>query len=259
MDLARATEILRAAGLEDPRAEARAVLRAVPEAQHEQALAERAAGKPLSRILGRREFWSLEFALNEATLDPRPDSETLVEAVLKELGERDRPWRLLDLGTGTGSLLLALLSELKAAWGLGVDLAPRAASQARANAAALGLAGRSAFLADDWGASLSGGFDVVLSNPPYIASDQLPGLAPEVRLHDPAVALDGGSDGLAAYRALLPQARRLLRQGGLLALEIGFDQREAVEALLRPAGFSPLACRSDLGGRPRVWLARRQS
>jgi len=256
VDLDRATAILRAAGLEDPRAEARSLLRAVPEAQHEAALAERAGGKPLSRILGRREFWSLDFALNEATLDPRPDSETLVEAVLGELAERTLPWRLLDLGTGSGCLLLALLSELPAAFGVGVDLAPSAAAQARANAAALGLAGRSALLVADWGAALAGGFDVVASNPPYIASAVLPTLATEVRRHDPALALDGGEDGLGAYRALLPQARRLLRPGGLLALEIGFDQQAAVERLLRQGGLQPLACRRDLGGRPRVWLAR---
>ena len=198
MDLDRATAILRAAGLDDPRAEARALLRAVPEHRHEKALAERAAHKPLARIVGHREFWSLDFQLNEATLDPRPDSETLVEAVVQELADRGRPWRLLDLGTGSGCLLLALLSELPAGWGVGVDLAPRAAWQARANAVALELAGRCAFLAGDWGASLAGGFDVVLSNPPYIASAVLPTLAPEVRQHDPALALDGGADGLAA-------------------------------------------------------------
>jgi len=257
MDLDRATAILRAAGLDDPRAEARAVLRAVPEAQQEAALAERAAGKPLSRFLGRREFWSLDFALNEATLDPRPDSETLVEAVLGELVDRARPWRLLDLGTGSGALLLALLSELPAAWGLGVDLAPRAALQARANALALGLGGRSACLAADWGAPLAGSFDVVLSNPPYIASAVLPTLAREVGEHDPLLALDGGQDGLAAYRALLPQARRLLAPGGLVALEIGYDQEAAVAMLLRESGLQPVACRRDLAGHPRVWLARR--
>ena len=255
MDLDRATAILRAAGLDDPRAEARALLRTVPEAQHEDALAQRAGHKPLARILGHREFWSLDFALNEATLDPRPDSETLVEAVLQELGDRRRPWRLVDFGTGSGALLLSLLSELANAWGLGVDLAPRAAAQAAANARALGLAGRSAFLVDDWGVSVDGAFDVVLSNPPYIATPVLATLAPEVRDHDPALALDGGGDGLAAYRALLPQARRLLRPGGLLALEIGFDQQGAVEVLLRDGDFTRLTCRRDLGGRPRVWPA----
>jgi release factor glutamine methyltransferase len=211
---------------------------------------------PLSRILGRREFWSLDFALNAATLDPRPDSETLVEAVLAELGERERPWRLLDLGTGSGCLLLALLSELPAASGIGLDLAPAAARQARANAAALGLADCAQFLADDWGKSLAARFDVVLSNPPYIASRVWEDLPREVKEHDPRLALDGGADALAAYRALLPQARRLLAPGGLLALEIGFDLEGAVEDLLLAGGLAPLACRRDLGGRPRVWLAR---
>jgi release factor glutamine methyltransferase len=255
-DLDRATALLRAAGLEEPRAEARALLRAVPVEQLEAALQRRAAGMPLSRILGQREFWSLDFRLNEATLDPRPDSETLVEAVLGELPDRNRAWRLLDLGTGSGCLLLALLSELPAATGVGIDLAPTAVRQAAANARALDLAGRAQFLADDWGRSLVPGFDVVLSNPPYVRTAVLASLGREVAEHDPRLALDGGADGLDAYRALLPQAVRLLRPGGLLALEIGFDQEGAVEDLFRAQGLRALACRRDLAGRPRVWLAR---
>lgn len=271
--LDRAARDLAAAGLEDPRAEARALfaallggraalldgarpLDAATAARLRAAVARRAAREPLGRILGRREFWSLDFALSAATLEPRPDSETLVQAVLARLGDRTRPWRLLDLGTGTGCLLLALLSELPAAWGLGVDLAPGAAATAAANAAALGLAGRSAFLAADWGEALAGRFDVVLSNPPYIASADLPQLAPEVRAHDPLLALDGGPDGLAAYRRLLPGAARLLVPGGLLALEIGYDQGAAVAALAAEAGFYAVECLADLAGRPRVVAGR---
>lgn len=272
--LDRAARDLAAAGLEDPRAEARALfaallggrsalldgerrLDAATADRLAAAVARRAAREPLGRILGRREFWSLDFTLTPATLEPRPDSETLVQAVLDRLPERHRPRRLLDLGTGSGCLLLALLSELPAAWGLGLDIAPQAATTAAANARSLGLGGRAAFLVDDWGRALSGGFEVVLSNPPYIASADLPQLAPEVRCHDPARALDGGSDGLAAYRRLLPEAARLLLPGGLLALEIGHEQGPAVTGLAASAGFQALECLADLAGRPRVVLGRR--
>lgn len=223
------------------------------------ALERRAAGESLARILGRREFWSLEFGLNAATLEPRPDSETLVAALLALLRPAEAPWRLLDLGTGSGCLLLALLSERPAAWGLGIDRAPAAAGQAAANAARLGLGARAAFLAADWAAALAGegSFDAVLSNPPYVTSAACARLPAAVRRNDPRLALDGGADGLAAYRAILPQARRLLRPGGWVALEIGSDQVETVGALLDAAGFAERRLERDLAGRGRVLTARR--
>lgn len=264
---------LQAAGLEEPMREARALMTAVlgdraqllererPLTQQEAGLFDsylqrRAAHEPTGRILGQREFWSLPIGLAPDTLEPRPDSETLVEAVLAKLPERARPWRLLDLGTGSGCLLLALLHSLPLATGLGIDSAQGAVEQAQRNAVAVGLQGRATFQVGNWGAGLSGPFDVVVSNPPYIATDTLAALAPEVRLFDPPAALDGGPDGLAAYRALLPAARPLLRAGGWLALEIGFDQGESVLALVQAAGFVAPILLQDLAGQPRVVLAQ---
>lgn len=245
----------RPAALADPEAAADPELAARLDA----ALARRAAGETLGRILGRREFWSLDFRLDAATLEPRPDSETLVAAVLSALQPAEAACRLLDLGTGTGCLLLALLSERPAAWGLGIDLAPAAARQAAANAAHLGLDGRSAFMAGDWAAALSGeaAFDAVLSNPPYVTSAACERLPASVRGNDPRLALDGGSDGLDAYRAVLPQAWRLLRPGGWVALEIGSDQLIPVGALIDASGFRDRRVERDLAGRARVVLARR--
>ena len=164
---------------------------------------------------------------------------------------------MLDLGIGTGCLLLAALSEFPAATGLGVDRVPAAAALARENAARLGLAGRAGFLVADWAAPLAAGarFDLVLSNPPYIESGDLPGLMPEVARHEPASALDGGADGLAAYRAIARALPGLLaRPGGRAVLELGQGQRGAVEAILRRAGLEPLGCRADLGGVERALI-----
>ena len=269
--LTRATEALRAAGVTEPRREARwlidallgerrwdeaRALSAEELARLDGALARRAAREPLDRIEGEREFWSLTFRLSPATLSPRPDSETLVEAALALLGDRARPWRILDLGTGSGCLLLALLSELPAASGLGIALAPAAVATAAENAERLSLAARARFLVDDWGRQQAGPFDLVVSNPPYIASGDLPALEPEVRDFDPALALDGGADGLAAYRAILPQARRLLAPGGALVLELGQGQAPAVLALAAAAGFTHLSLRNDLGGIARALVGR---
>jgi release factor glutamine methyltransferase len=205
----------------------------------------RAAGEPLSRLRGTREFWSLAFALSPDTLDPRPESETLVATALAAVADRAAPLRLLDLGTGTGCLLLALLSELPNACGIGVDRAPGAALAARANAAALGLGRRAAFLVGDWGAALAGGFDLVVSNPPYIPSATIATLAPEVR-HDPRRALDGGPDGLDAYRALAPDLARLLR--GTAVLELGAGQARAVAEIMRGQGLDVRGVTPDLAG-----------
>lgn len=220
----------------------------------------RTAREPISRILGCREFWSLDFALSPATLDPRPDSETLVSAVLDAVGREGRaaPHHLLDLGTGSGCLLLALLSELPQACGLGVDRASLAVMTARANARHLGLGARASFLVASWGGPLAdGAFDIIVANPPYIASARLAQLAPELA-YDPVAALDGGADGLMAYRALIPDVARLLAPGGIAALEIGEDQAVAVARLLAQAGLDALPVIADLGGNPRVLVARRK-
>jgi len=216
----------------------------------------RAGGEPLSRIRGEREFWSLPFRLSPATLDPRPDSETLVEAVLAAVPDRTRALRLLDLGTGTGCLLLALLSEYPRATGLGVDLSEEAARIAAWNAVRLGLVGRAAFVVADWAAPLAGRFDVIVCNPPYVAEDAIARLAPEVAGHDPRLALDGGADGCAAYRRLAPSLAERLAPAGIAVLELGQGQAEAVSLILGAAGLEVDAMRADLAGIPRCVLAK---
>ena len=215
----------------------------------------RAAGEPASRILGRREFWSLEFEIAPAVLDPRPDTETVVEAALEAVGERDRPLELLDLGVGSGCILLALLSELPNARGLGIDRSEAAAQIARRNARRLGLAERSRFVVTDWGSPLACRFDVVVSNPPYIPRGHVARLAPEVARHDPMAALDGGVDGLDAYRSLAATLPGLLKPGGAAAMEIGPEQGPAVILLLEAAGLELRATRLDLAGRLRCLVA----
>jgi len=223
-------------------------------------LARRAAREPVSRILGRREFWSLDFALGPATLDPRPDSETLVEAALAAAPDRpppDRPLRVLDLGTGTGCLLLAVLHDRPAAFGVGVDRSEPAARVARDNARALGLGGRAAFLVGDWAGALSGRFDLVLSNPPYIPEADIAGLEPEVRDHDPRLALSGGTDGLNAYRALACALPGLLAPGGVAVVELGIGQATAVTGLFRAAGLDIAGTPHDLAGIARCVVAKK--
>jgi release factor glutamine methyltransferase len=218
-------------------------------------LARRLAHEPVSRILGRREFYGLTFALNAATLDPRPDTETLVEAVLANLvagGQERAPLRLLDIGTGTGAILLALLSCLPQARGLGVDIASEAVQQARANAEALGLSARADFRVGDLLEGVEAGFDVLVSNPPYIPTGDLAGLDPEVRLFDPARALDGGADGLMFYRRLVEGMATCARPGGLVAFEVGAGQAGAVQALMIAAGLQAVRVTPDLAGIERV-------
>ncbi len=217
-------------------------------------LARRAAREPLALILGRREFWSLDLAVSAATLVPRPETETLIEAALAARPDRGAVRRILDLGTGTGCLLLAALGEFPAAWGLGVDLAPAAAALAAANAARLGLAPRAAFLCADWAASIAGRFDLVLANPPYIESAAIAGLMPEVARHEPRRALDGGADGLDAYRRIVASLPRLLGPGGVAVLELGQGQADAVAGLAREAGLAAPALRADLAGIPRALI-----
>ncbi|MEO3434732.1 peptide chain release factor N(5)-glutamine methyltransferase [Inquilinus sp. CAU 1745] len=218
----------------------------------ERLAARRLRREPVSRILGSREFWSLDFLLSPATLDPRPDSETIVEAALALSPDRDAPLRVLDLGVGTGCLLLAILSERPNAFGIGLDRSAEAAATARANAARLGLAGRAAMAVGDWGTPLEGTFDLIVSNPPYISAGDLGGLEPEVTLHDPPLALSGGRDGLDAYRAIAAQAPRLLGPGGWIVLEAGKGQAGDVSALLADAGLADIGVRNDLSSVPRA-------
>ena len=220
--------------------------------------ARRLAREPVARILGRKEFWGLELRVNAATLVPRPETETVVEAVLAAIDrDRARPaLRVADLGTGSGALLLALLAELPAAHGVGTDVSLAALGCARANAEALGFAARASFVACDYGAALHGWFDLVVSNPPYVAHDAIATLAPEVRDFDPYGALDGGPDGLAAYRAIAADARRLLSPNGILVLELGAGQLGAVTALLAASGLAAGSPRHDLAGVARALAVR---
>jgi release factor glutamine methyltransferase len=219
----------------------------------------RLAGEPVARILGQREFWGLPLALSKATLVPRPETETIVEAALDALADRrNDKLRIADLGTGTGALLLALLHELKNATGIGTDLDESALATARANAEALGLSGRAQFLRADFGAGLQSPFDLVVSNPPYIPTNDIEALAVEVREHDPKLALDGGADGLDAYRAIARQLPDLLSADGIAVLEIGIGQAETVRAIFESAGLRVADLRSDLGGIPRAILVRRR-
>lgn len=218
---------------------------------------QRAADRmPVSRILGRREFWSLDFAVSPATLDPRPESETLVETALTLIPAPNRAWRILDIGTGSGCLLLALLSERPAATGLGTDADAAAVRTAAANARTLGLSERATFQTADWTEGITEPFDLVVSNPPYVASTEIDSLAPEVVRHDPRAALDGGPDGLVAYRALALRLGPLLGAGGAAVLEIGHDQAVAVIRILSAAGLSITPPVADIAGRDRCLVCR---
>jgi release factor glutamine methyltransferase len=213
--------------------------------------------EPVARIIGVKEFWGLPFQLNAATLVPRPETETVVEASLAALddsGPRNRPLRIADLGTGSGALLVALLTELPNAHGSGTDVSLQAVAAARDNATRLGVASRAQFAGGDFGAALSGSFDLIVSNPPYIESAHIAMLSPEVR-HDPRITLDGGADGLHAYRAIAGQARNLLRPGGHLVVELGAGQEAAVAKIVRTAGLTPLPAQPDLAGIPRALRA----
>jgi len=221
--------------------------------------ARRLAREPVARIVGTKAFWTLSLHVDAATLVPRPETETAVEQALAAVdqgGPRERALRIADLGTGSGALLLALLSELPNADGVGTDVSVAALATARANAVRAGLADRARFVACDFAAALAdGGFDLVVSNPPYIASGDIASLSPEVR-HDPRRALDGGADGLDAYRAIAAQAPRVLASGGHLVVELGIGQASAVAALLTAGGLASILLRTDLAGIPRALQAR---
>jgi release factor glutamine methyltransferase len=290
---AGAAGALRQAGVETPELDARLLLCHAAALTHEAyiaqcretlpaeagtrleaALARRLKREPVSRILGKREFYGREFLVGAHTLDPRPDTETLVAAALSltdAQNGRSRPLSLLDLGTGTGCILLTLLAELPRAEGLGTDLNKAALRLAAANAERLGLAARASFRLSDWfewlredsivasAGSKSGveGFDLIVANPPYLATAEIAALAEEVRLYDPPLALDGGADGLQAYRRIAAGAPLALAGQGRLLLEIGPAQGTAVAEILGRAGLTVEAIKPDLAGRPRVVVARR--
>ncbi|WP_408089438.1 peptide chain release factor N(5)-glutamine methyltransferase [Rhodoplanes sp. SY1] len=226
-------------------------------------VARRLAREPVARILGHTEFWSLPLVVTPAVLDPRPDTETVVTAALAAIdarGDRRAVHRIADLGTGSGALLLALLRELPGAFGIGTDTSVAALAVARENAGRLGLSERARFVACDYGSALTGGLDLVVSNPPYIRTADIAALDPEVRDFDPRAALDGGPDGLAAYRAIADDAIRLLAPGGTLVVEVGHDQAVAVAALFDTAGLvrsgGPY---QDFSGHFRAVMAHRQT
>ncbi|MBM3598745.1 MAG: peptide chain release factor N(5)-glutamine methyltransferase [Alphaproteobacteria bacterium] len=274
--LAAAQARLAAAGIASPRLDARVLLghaagcdagavAALPDrcltvevlTSFDAMLARRIAREPVSRIRGRREFWSLDILIGRDTLDPRPDSETVVETALSLVSERHAPLALLDLGTGSGCLLLALLNELPQAWGLGIDIAPGALGVAAANAARLGQAARARFACTDWTRGIAGRFDLVVANPPYVAEPDFAALEPEVSRHEPRRALAAGADGLDAYRAIGPELASILAPDGHAVLEFGDGQAEVVGRLMAAAGLQVVGVRDDLGGRRRCIILRR--
>ena len=268
--LFNATERLRAVGVESPRREARLLLAhslgirpeafvsgniPCPNAQawgrFETALERRASREPLAYILGRREFWSLDFEVGPGVLIPRPESEIMVEQALKRFPIRDAPLRVMDLGTGSGCLLLAFLSERPKADGVGVDISSEALAIAKRNAENLGLDSRTRFLRGDWMSALSGNWDVIFVNPPYIVEGELAGLDPEVSRYEPRAALDGGPDGLCAYRRIAAALLPRLGPQGRVFLEVGQGQASDVESLLAEKGLSVEGTVFDLASIPR--------
>jgi release factor glutamine methyltransferase len=264
-------QVLARVGIDNPRLESRMLLShalgwsaedvirdlttAVPASDFADLVARRAAREPLAFILGWREFWSLRFRVSPATLIPRPDSETVVEAALAQCPDHQAPIRVLDLGTGTGCLLLALLHERSNAFGVGIDRSEAAAHLAAGNASDLGLAGRAAFACGDWAGAINGRFDLVLSNPPYVTTAELGNLMPDVALHEPRTALDGGKCGLTAYREIIAALPRLLTPSGAAVLELGMNQFDAVGRIAEAAGFRS-ATSPDLAGTTRAIILR---
>ncbi len=266
-----ARERLKAAGIDSPAIDARLMLEAAAgvtrvdivsdpyrQLTQEQAatfgdyLNRRAAREPVSHILGRKGFWKIMLGVTKDVLTPRPDTEVIVDSVLAAF-EEHRSFTILDLGVGSGAILLAILAERPNAKGLGVDISTEALAVARENAANLGLAKQVALLRGVWTEGLGdASFDVVVANPPYIPSKDIESLDPEVRDHEPRLALDGGADGLDAYRLLAPEILRVLKPDGVFAVEIGWDQAQAVEALFKAAGAQDVRTRKDLADRDRV-------
>jgi release factor glutamine methyltransferase len=269
--LRRGAALLAEAGIEQPAREARLLLLhalALPHgnipdrdatadsAAFDALVARRAAREPMAFLTGRQGFWTLDLAVSPATLIPRADSETLITAAVAAFPDRSRVRRVLDLGTGTGALLLAALCEFPRAWGLGIDRAATAAALARDNAVASGLAARTAILSGDWASAVQGAFDLILCNPPYVQAAHIPALMAEVALHEPQSALDGGADGLDAYRAVLPDLPRLLAPAGRAILELGQGQHSAVASLAETAGLDVAGLHHDVGGIARALVLR---
>jgi release factor glutamine methyltransferase len=273
----RAAALLAEAGIETPKRDARVLLCEAARIDHAALLRDpdgqldndaarrlqafvsrRLKHEPVSRILGRRDFWGCTLRVTPDVLDPRADTETLVSTALETLRHRcDEALRILDLGTGSGALLCALLSEFAHAFGIGVDRHEAACRVARENLDACGFGSRGAILCGDWSAALAGGFDLVVSNPPYIASPVIERLDPEVRDHDPRPALDGGPDGLDAYRAIAADLSRLMAPGAKAVVEIGYDGAESVGECFRQAGWSSVSLKRDLEGQKRALLLER--
>ena len=274
------TARLQSAGIEEPALDARLLVGAALEldltglmtqaarqltpgetARLERYAERRLAHEPVARILGARDFWGMPFRLSEATLVPRPDTETVVELALeifRELTISGQRPRIADIGVGSGAILLALLHEIPDAFGVGTDVSLTALNTARDNAAALGLTGRAGFVACSYASALGGPFDLIVSNPPYIPSAEIPTLSIEVREHDPHLALDGGNDGYDAYRALIPQASERLAPGGALIVEAGQGQARNIETLMAAAGLMVgRPPKADLAGIPRAISARK--
>jgi release factor glutamine methyltransferase len=222
--------------------------------EFERAIARRISGEPVARIIGKREFWSLSFALGSETLVPRPETETIVEAALEQIGDKRRQLAVLDLGTGSGAILAALLTELPNARGVAIDRSEAALAIARANLEGLSLHDRVTYVCGDWATALAGTFDLIVSNPPYVTSAELALLSPEVREHDPALALDGGLDGLDAYRAIVNQIEDRLAANGVAVLELGIGQEADVAALVHASDRLAIKeqARRDLAGIPRA-------
>jgi release factor glutamine methyltransferase len=275
--LARLARFLEASGVEDAREDARLLLFDACGLTHAEYLlspeaplsgaaasllaeraARRAAREPASRILATRGFWTLDLAVFPDVLDPRPDTESVVAFALSLLASRrNETLRLLDLGSGSGALLCALLAELPEAFGVAVDLSPHALLATRANLTRCGLSARAAILRGLWGRSLGSTFDLVVANPPYVKSGEIDELSPEVRRHDPRVALDGGVDGLSSIREIAADLPRLLAPGGVVVLEVGLGQAREAASLLATAGLEDAGTRRDAGGRERAVAGRR--
>ncbi len=269
--LAAAAARLKAAGSDTPDLDARVLLRHAtghddvwlfangdsgiePDALEAfvQLLQRRERREPVSQIVATQEFWSRDFRVTPDVLTPRPDSETLIETVLARIEDKQAPLRILDLGTGSGCLLLTLLAECRNATGLGLDTSPAALEVAASNAMALGLEARVRWQQGDWCDGLEGEFDVIVSNPPYIARHEMRHLEPEVREYEPALALNGGADGLAAYRRIVPALQRLRAERSIIALELGQGQAPGVAALGRVAGLQIADTEQDIARRARV-------
>lgn len=275
--IATVADFLDAAGVSEAQEDARALLRAAADLTRlELAMApraplsddearkfslyaaRRAKREPVSRILGERGFWTLDLFVAPEVLDPRPDTETLIETTLSLVGDkRDTALSILDLGAGSGAIVCALLSEFPAAQAVAVDLSEQACAAARENLARCGVADRARVLCGRWADALDARFDIVVSNPPYVRAGDIAGLEPEVRLYDPALALDGGEDGLDRYREIIADLPRLLADDGLVAVEVGVDQAVSVAALLGARGFKIERVGRDAGGHERVVAARR--